>query len=61
MVRPGPRKERGHEMTGPKEAAPKWAEAVVDAFVPGTIWDDPWPRLITPFQRWLRDKEEWEE
>ena len=48
-------------MTDPKEAAPKWAEAVVDAFVPGTIHDDPPPRLITPYQRWLRDKEEWEE
>ena len=61
-------------MTDPKEAAPKWAEAVVEAFrpplvwdecqeafVPGNIHDDPPPHLITPYQRWLRDKEEWEE
>ena len=45
----------------PKEPAPEWAEKGVQAFVPGTIWDDPPPHLITPFQRWLRDKEEWEE
>lgn len=36
-------------------------QVVVKAFVPGTIWDDPPPHLITPFQRWLRDHEEWEE
>ena len=61
-------------MTDPKEPAPKWAEAVVDAFhpplvwderllafVPGSIHDDPPPHLITPYQRSLRDMEEWEE
>ena len=58
-------------MTDPKEPAPTWAKAVVEAFrpplvwderllafVPGHIWDE---RDMTPYQRFLEDAAEWDE